>query len=47
MRVVFNLDEIYGKKPKEVAVLFRRRGLNPTLPYRARVSSGGIVIEQD
>lgn len=47
MRVVFNVDEIYGKKPKDVAVLFRRRGLNPSRPYRAKVSSGGIVIEQE
>lgn len=47
MRVVFNLDEIYGKRPKDVATLFRKRGLNPARPYKARVSSNGIIIEQD
>jgi hypothetical protein len=47
MRVDFRLDEIYGKKPKEVARLFWERGLNPERPYQARISSSGIIIEQE
>jgi hypothetical protein len=47
MRVVFDLNQIIGKPPREVALLFRRRGLNPTRPYRARLSFKEVVVEQD
>ncbi|MBE0599613.1 MAG: hypothetical protein IH614_20425 [Desulfuromonadales bacterium] len=47
MRVIFALEEIYGKNPREVAKLFRRHGINPGRPYRARVSSNGITVEQE
>ncbi len=47
MRVDFPLEEIYGKKPQEVARLFRLRGLNPGLPYRVRISSTGVIVEQE
>lgn len=47
MRIVFNLDQIFGKKPKEVARLFKQKGINPSRPYRAQVSFAGVVIEQD
>jgi hypothetical protein len=47
MRVDFSLEEIYGKKPQEVARLFRLRGLNPARPYRVRISSSVVVVEQE
>ncbi len=47
MRVVFELDQIIGKPPREVARLFRRRGINPARPYRARLSFREVVVEQD
>ncbi len=47
MRVHFAVEEIYGKKPAEVARLFRLRGLNPERPYRARLAPSGITIEQE
>lgn len=47
MKTTFALQEIYGKKPTEVARLFKARGINPTRPYRARVTFAGIIIEQD
>ncbi|MFA5516592.1 MAG: hypothetical protein WDA20_09930 [Desulfuromonadales bacterium] len=47
MRVDFLLEEIYGKKPEEVARLFRLRGLNPERPYLAKVSPSRIIVEQE
>jgi hypothetical protein len=47
MKTTFALQEIYGKKPAEVARLFKSRGINPTRPYRAQVTFAGITIEQD
>lgn len=47
MKTTFALQEIYGKKPSEVARLFRARGINPTRPYRAQVSFSAVIIEQD
>jgi hypothetical protein len=47
MTVTFSLEEIYGKNPKAVARLFRKRGLNPARPYNARINFSGVVIQQD
>ena len=47
MRVDFSLEEIYGKKPQEVARLFWLRGLDPGLPYRVRISSARVIVEQE
>jgi hypothetical protein len=47
MKTTFALQEIYGKKPMDVARLFKARGINPTRPYRARVTFAGIIVEQD
>jgi hypothetical protein len=47
MKTIFTLQEIFGKRPAEVARLFKARGINPTRPYRARVTFSGITIEQD
>lgn len=47
MTVTFSLEEIYGKNPKMVASLFRRRGLNPSRPYSARINFNEVVIQQE
>lgn len=47
MKVNFAFEEIYGQDPKDVRKLFRTQGLDPSRPYRARVSFSGVVIEQD
>lgn len=47
MRVDFSLEQIFGRNPREVGQLFRAQGLDPTLPYRAKVTFSGVTIEQD
>lgn len=47
MRVDFSLEQIFGRNPREVDKLFRSQGIDPTLPYRAKVTFTGVTIEQD
>ena len=47
MRVKFSLDQICGRRPKEVGRLLRARGIDPAHPYRASVTFSGVTIEQE
>ncbi len=46
MQVMIRMEEIYGKSPILVAKILRLRGIDTSLPYRTRISSTGMTIEQ-
>jgi hypothetical protein len=47
MRVKLSLDQICGRRPKEVGRLLRARGIDPAHPYRASITFSGVTIEQE
>lgn len=47
MRINLSLDQIAGRKPKEVGHLLQTLGIDPTRPYRASVTFTGVTIEQE
>ncbi len=47
VRATFAMDEIFGQAPEVVVNLFRKQGIDPTRPYRARFTFSDVTIEQD
>ena len=47
MRIKLSLDQICGRRHKEIGRLLRARGIDPAHPYRASITFSGVTIEQE